>query len=250
MKGIILAAGEGKRLQPYTFDRPKCLVCYQGYPIIDYILSSFAATGITDVSVVTGYRSELVRRPGLTEYHNPEYKTTNMVRSLFCAREKMIDDVVISYGDIVYRLDVLEKLVLSENDFSVVVDSDWRSLWEARMDNPLEDAETLKIDAQGFIKEIGKRASAYSDIEAQYIGLIRIKGDALTQFLTFYDKMVESSPESVQDMYMTDFIQLMIDNHTLVKALQIEGGWTEIDRPSDLDHIVNELHMQGERYEN
>jgi len=86
-----------------------------------------------------------------------------MVGSLFTARKELDGkyDIVISYTDIVYPTKVVTTLVESSAQFGVIVDKGWRTQWEARMENPLEDAETMKIDGQGQIIELGKKTSLF-----------------------------------------------------------------------------------------
>ena len=57
------------------------------------------------------------------------------------------------------------------------------------MENPLDDAETLKIDDHGNIKELGKKAFSYNEIEGQYIGMIKIKKSMLNPFIKFYNQL-------------------------------------------------------------
>ena len=134
MKAIVLAAGEGSRLRPLTDDKPKCMVEYKGKPIIDYVLQALAENEIRDVVVVKGYKAERLERSAVRYYVNEDYASTNMVHTLFCAEEEMNDDIIVSYADIVYRPEILSCLLQAPHDFSVVVDKDWRKLWEARME--------------------------------------------------------------------------------------------------------------------
>src|SRR5688500_12386621 len=102
-----------------------------------------------------------------------------MVSSLFCSEAAMQEDVdmVVSYGDIVYQRSVLEVLLAADHPIGVCIDLGWRRYWEARMADPLQDAETLKLTADGRIAELGKRAVRYEDIQGQYIGLFKIRAD-------------------------------------------------------------------------
>ena len=174
---IIVAAGQGARLRPLTNNKPKCMVEYNNKPIIDYILDVANECNIKDVAIVTGYKKEVLERylknRGFTFFRNERFDKTNMVSTLFNAKEFMDDDIIISYADIIYKKEILEKLITSDVNFGVVVDKGWKNLWLTRMENPLEDAETLKI-TNGNILEIGRKPNSYDDIEAQYIGLIKI----------------------------------------------------------------------------
>ena len=117
MKMIIVAAGQGIRLRPLTNNKPKCMVEYDEKPIIDYILDAADHCNITDIAVVNGYKKEVLESyledRGCTFFTNEEFDVTNMVTSLFTAKEFMNDDLIISYADIVYKPEILEKLMAS-----------------------------------------------------------------------------------------------------------------------------------------
>ena len=62
MKAVVLAAGEGVRLQPITATRPKHLVKVGGKPILEYCLDALKASGITEVIIVTHYMGDAIRQ--------------------------------------------------------------------------------------------------------------------------------------------------------------------------------------------
>ena len=186
MKIIVLAAGQGTRLRPLTENVPKCMVPLKGKPLIDYQLDLFKSKSINDITIVGGYLIEKLKSKNVNLITNKVYATTNMVHSLFCAEKELNDDVIISYGDIVYNEKVLQKLIDSNENISIVVDKNWKEYWTARMDDPLVDAETLKIK-DGKIIEIGKKPNHYDDIEGQYIGLIKFSKKILKEIVQFYN---------------------------------------------------------------
>ena len=161
VKVIILAAGSGTRLRPLTDDAPKCMVMVNGTRIIDYILSNIDKVGIKNIKVIGGYKFDVLQNHlvgrNLELIENKDYAKTNMVTSFFCALEQQDFeyDIIISYSDIMYNSEILAKLVSCPDDISVVIDKDWEHLWRIRMDDPLADAETLKISSNGCISEIG-----------------------------------------------------------------------------------------------
>jgi choline kinase len=161
-----------------------------------------------------------------------------MVATLFCAEQEMNDDIIISYADIIYTSEVIEKIKTSDSDFSVVVDKNWKELWSLRMENPLADAETMKIDQEGYIYELGKKTNTYDDIQGQYIGLIKFKKAFLEKAVKYYhtlDKTAIYDGKTFDNMYMTSYIQLLADNIAKPKAVFINGGWLEIDSTEDLN---------------
>lgn len=241
MKMIILAAGQGTRLRPLTNDKPKCMVEYKNKPIINYILDCAKECNIENIAIVNGYKKEVLEKhliaEGIEYFTNKEFASTNMLYTLFCAKDYMDDDLIISYADIIYKKEVLEKLINSKDDFSVVIDKKWKELWLQRMENPLEDAETLKIEDNKIV-ELGKKPKNYDEIEGQYIGLIKISKKVLDKIKLFYenlDRLKTYDGKDFNNMYMTSFIQLVIDNLLDVNPVYIEGGWLEVDCVSDLE---------------
>ncbi len=122
MKAIILAAGEGQRLRPLTEQQPKCMVPYKGKAIIDYQLETMRACGVDDIILIKGYKQEALQRSDVRYVINPDYATTNMVWTLFCAESYFTDDLLISYGDILYGPSILKPVLAAREDFAVAVD--------------------------------------------------------------------------------------------------------------------------------
>jgi len=240
MRAIILAAGEGKRLKPYTDNLPKCLVKLKDKPLLQYQLDLLNSFNIKDINVVTGYKQEKIKFKNIKKFYNHDYKTTNMVTTLFCCRE-LFDgkqDILISYGDIVYNKLALKSILDAKNKINVLIDKEWRRYWEYRMTDPLKDAETLKINEDGNIKEIGKKPKSFDDIEGQYIGVIKVRKDVTKNLLKFYDTLDRNKfydDNNFKNMYMTSFLQTVIDNFGSVKPVYINNGWLEVDEPSDLN---------------
>ena len=165
-----------------------------------------------------------------------------MVHSLFCAESKMTGDLIISYSDIIYNKQVLLELIDDENDFVVTVDKNWLELWKLRMGDPLSDAETMKITHDNFITDLGKTPNSYHEIQGQYIGLIKISKSVIGSIKEFYhslDKKIFYDGQTFNEMYMTSFIQLIIDKVSSVKANIINGGWLEFDTENDLEVYTN-----------
>jgi L-glutamine-phosphate cytidylyltransferase len=236
VEAVILAAGAGSRLRPLTDRRPKCMVELGGVPLLHRQLAVLRHAGIDEVTIVVGAHAEAVDAAAATLVPNADWERSNMVASLFCAREALQHggDVVIAYGDIAYEPRVLATLLETNAPLAVVVDRGWRTLWERRFDDPLDDAETLRLRPDGTIAEVGQRPRALDDIEGQYIGLIKLDASAASAFIAHHDELVAADAASVATMYMTDFIQSLIDSGWPVAAAIVDHGWIEIDTPADV----------------
>lgn len=238
-RAIILGAGQGLRLRPLTDDRPKCLVEIAGRPILDHQLDIFSRLGVAEVHVIAGYRAEKVIRPGVRQHVNPRYATTNMVTTLFAAESVMHGDadLIISYGDIVYESRVLQRLLENTAPVALAIDQSWRRYWQSRMADPLSDAETLKLDDGDRIVEIGKKPTSYADIQGQYMGLIKVRADHVPRLATTWREIdrgrIFDGGKDYDNMYMTSFLQHLIDIGWEVRAALVDNGWMEIDAIED-----------------
>jgi L-glutamine-phosphate cytidylyltransferase len=250
MMGIILAAGEGKRLRPLTSGQPKCLVPFRKKPILSYILETFSACGIERKILVTGYRHEALSPwlgGGLEAVHNPDFASTNMVASLFCSESLWREDIIISYGDIAYGPEVLRKLMEHPSAISLTADRDWLKLWSKRMENPLEDVETFRADDSGQILELGDKPSKLEDVQAQFMGLIKIKAEAQGEVARFYhslDRAQLYGGRPFAQMHMTTFLRLLIERVGPVHAVYVNGGWVEIDSMDDLRRLEGDVEIR------
>jgi choline kinase len=250
-KALILAAGQGTRLRPITNDRPKCLVPLVGRPLLERQVETLNKVGVTDIHIATGYRADQIESLGFNTSINTRFDQTNMVESLFSAIDFIRDckeDLIIGYGDIVYQLNNLQALLSCDDEMSLMIDKEWRALWSLRLENPLEDAETLVMDNEGYVTELGKKPDSYEKIQGQYTGLIKVRNDKIPAFVNFYERLNRDGNYDGKDfynMYMTSFIQMMINDGWKVKAAIVEGGWLEVDSVDDLE-CYEKLHKNGQ----
>jgi choline kinase len=239
-RALILAAGQGTRLRPLTNDKPKCLVPLLGKSLLERQTRTLKQAGIENIHIATGYRADQIERLGYATSLNPRFAETNMVETLFCARAfiQQEGDLIIAYGDIVYQADNLQALLACDDEIALMIDMKWRDLWSLRLENPLEDAETLIMDSEGYVLELGKKPESYEQIEGQYTGLIKIRADKLEQFEGFYerlDRAAEFDGKNLDNMYMTRFLQLLINAGWKARAVAVDNGWLEVDSVEDLD---------------
>ena len=237
MKFILLAAGKGTRLSPITDEHPKCLTPFQGRPIIDYTVDALNSVGIPEMIVVGGYKSDVLtqhlKKLNISSkiYINKDYDQTNMVYSLFSAIHEFTDDLIISYSDIIFTPNVLELLMQSKADFGTIVDTDWQTLWNIRMDDPLDDVESFKLDVDNNIIEIGHKPKSIDEVEGQYIGLSKISKKFLP---TLVKKFEELERKRAKSIHFTGFIQHLIEKKYKIQAIKVHGEWIEIDSVMDL----------------
>ena len=243
-RAIILAAGQGLRLRPLTDDKPKCLVSLQGKTLLEHQAQVLKSEGIHDIHVVGGYCFEQIGRAGYECSFNPQYEKTNMVETLFSAISfiELGGNLLISYGDIVYESKNLRKVLSCNDEICLMIDLNWKRYWDIRFQNPLSDAETLLFNKNGYITELGKKPISLEHIQGQYTGLIKVRSDKIKDFIDFYkglDRKKQYDGESFLNMYMTSFLQELINSNWKVKGVFVENGWLEVDSLEDLKVYEN-----------
>jgi len=253
-KAIILAAGEGTRLRPLTSNRPKCMVEIFGKSLLEHQIECFRKCGINDITVVTGYLGDTISFPNVNYIQNNEYQKTNMVYSLFCAEKILADAVIVSYGDIIFEKNILEKLLKIQSDLSVVIDTNWNEYWMKRFDNPIDDAESLRLDNDGYIKNIGQKVTNIDEIEGQYIGLMKFQDKGVDLIKKYYDIAKQESIKgknllnpntSFEKSFMTDFLQYLINSGCKIQSIPTQNGWLELDSINDYE-LYNKMYKNGE----
>ena len=247
MEVVILSAGTGSRLWPHTSDRPKSMVDFVGRPLIDYQLRVFHECDIKDITIVVGHCSESVVAPNCRIIYNSEFLTTNMVASLFMAQTVFNGnhDVIVSYGDIVFEEHVLRQLVDSDEAVSVVIDVNWYDYWSTRMSDPLNDVESLVLsDDRTKILDIGGEIESLSEVEGQYIGLIKIRKDIAPQLPVMWNtlqRMTTYNNRSIDSLHMTDLLTFIRDSGIDLTPVATNNGWLEFDTVEDLK-LYERLH--------
>jgi len=240
-KALILAAGKGSRLMPLTKDKPKGLVKIFGKSIIEYQLEAFRSNGIQDISLVTGYHSNKYEKYKLNSYHNEQFDKTNMVSSLFAARsllENTSSRLLLSYSDIIFSNKNLNSLMASDADIAVMVDLGWKKLWSLRYIDVMFDAESLKFNSNFEITEIGQKIKNVKDAKAQYTGLIMLSPNGVKTLINIYDSLNTKKKyfgRTLENLYMTDLLQLVINSGFKVFGVPVTHGWLEIDSKEDLE---------------
>jgi len=240
-RGVILAAGRGSRLGGLTDARPKCLVPLAGRPLLHWQLDGFRAAGVTDVTVVRGYRKEMLAG----DFHtldNPDWERTNMVATLLRADEILRSGpTLVSYSDIVYRPSHLAALRDTDGDVAICADRRWLELWSLRFVDPLSDAETFR-EEDGALREIGQRTDTLADIQGQYMGLLKFTPRG---WGGVRDYLHGIGPEAVARLDMTGLLGRLLGLGTEIRVCPVLGGWVEVDNPEDITLYEDRLGRDG-----
>jgi L-glutamine-phosphate cytidylyltransferase len=239
-KAIILAAGRGSRLNELTNDKPKALVKVNSLRLIEWQINAIRASGISDILVVGGYRHEDLSSFGLPIIVNRDWCSTNMVFSLFCAKDEIDESVIVSYSDIIYSEETVSRLSQCPDEIAIAFDKNWLQVWSKRFDDPLSDAESFELDNDMNVSDIGRRVNSYENIHGQYMGLLKFTPSAIKNILRI------TSEKQRRMMDMTQLLSYTIKHNIKVRAIENRGFWFEIDSPRDIVAAETALAMNIE----
>lgn len=250
-KAIVIAAGRGRRLMPYTDQMPKCLVPVDHRSILGIQMDAFRAHGVDDVVIIRGYLGEvLTARAGelgaqVRFVDNTDWERNNILESLFFAEEEIDGPLFLTYSDIIFTPDVMAKLVAAPGDISLVIDRSFRDIYDGRTDHPLPEAEVADLDERGLVKRVGKRALPPEEAHGEFIGLARLSAegsrwlreawrDLQAEYRGREDQPFQRAP-SFRVAYLTDMLQHLIAAGKPIHPVAIDGEWREIDTVQDLE---------------
>lgn len=229
-KAIILSAGQGSRLLPLTADRPKCLISFSGKTLIEWQIDSLVRNGITDITVVTGFRTEQVEAvlAGVTHARvrtlfNPFFQVADNLGSCWIARDAMVGDFIVLNGDTLIAPAIVARLIANvPAPITVTVDV-----------KPGYDDDDMKVNRQGDrLISIGKRLSP-EESNAELIGMLAFRGEGGAIFRDKIDAMMRT-PEGVERWYLRAIDEIAPSG--AVGTVSIEGmDWAEVDFPQDVD---------------
>ncbi len=248
MRAIILAAGKGSRLGELTKNTPKGMLKLFGKTLIERQIEIYHKCGIDDITIVTGYKSEVINFSGINYVKNQDFTTTNMNESLFCASEKLSDSVIISYTDIVFEQKMIQQMLQFSSDIGIAINLNWKKNYDGRTLHPLSEAENVLIENKKII-QIKKNISEKSSNQqiGEFLGIMKLSKKGGNILLQKYLELKENHvgafhmAKSLKDAYITDMLQEIVDSGCDVLPVIVDGKWREIDTLQDLEEVEKSL---------
>jgi phosphoenolpyruvate phosphomutase len=238
----------GRRLAPFTDDRPKCLVEINGRSILSRQLDAYRECGVDDFAIVRGYQKESISIAGARYFDNDEYRQNNILGSLFYAEPAMDGPFLFSYSDIVFRPEAVRAVLAAPGDYALVIDRLWHQAYVGRAQHPVDEAEVARVE-EGRVTRVGKRTLPAAEASGEFIGLARFSARAAARLRErFHQRRRECAggpygrAPRFEMAYLTDLLNDLIDSGEIMHAAFIDGGWREIDTVEDLERaqsVVN-----------
>ena len=242
MKAIIIGAGRGSRLRPYTDDRPKCLVEVGGKPILSWILDAFHAVGLDEVVFIGGYRMDDIVRahPALRYVRNDEWERNNILTSLFCAEEHMEGGFVCAYSDTIITAALLEPLMNATGAITMALDSSWNARHGARPVAYDAHVEATWVEGERVVR-IG-RVIPPGDALGEFTGVTKVSAAGATRLRAAYHeahRRYAGRPfhhgKSFETAYLVDLLLELIAQGESIGYTASPSAYLEIDTVEDYE---------------
>ena len=233
MRGIILAAGKGSRLNGTAGDKPKCLVEVGGITLLERQIRVLKQSGLTDVVVVVGCQSDRVRAaagPSITCVENSRFAETNSLYSLWTARALLYEGFVVLNCDVLFHPALLDHLLATHHDAALLM------AYREREQEYGDEEMKVKVRS-GLVADISKTMPA-DEADGENLGIVKFGPKSAPHLVSILDRVVAAG--GLRDWApraFRDFAQ-----HRPLHAIGTGGHpWIEIDFPEDYRRAVRDI---------
>jgi len=230
MKAVILAAGEGVRLQPLTLTRPKHLINVGGKPILEHCLKAVKTSGIDEALLVIHYMGDTIRQYfddgknyGLTINYIEQKKVLGTGDAVNTVAPYIKDDFLLVSGDLLFSAEAI-KTVINEHE----KEKPDATIAVVPVEKP-EEYGIVELEKEKYVKNIvekPKREDAPSNLANASIYVFSTQ---------IFEKIKETSTSTRGEFEITDAISKMSKDNKKVLAVKISReDWIDVGRPWDL----------------
>ena len=231
MKAIIVAAGIGSRLGDLTKDLPKSLIDVNGKSILERQIELFKKCGVNDIIIIRGPHKDKFNFEQVTYVDDADVVNHDLLGSLMTAEKEMYDDLIISYGDIIFDENILYQILNSSESTNLAIDYDWQKKYDDKSDDLLNKVSVVTLE-NNIITNIGyyKNFKTYENLNfGEFIGLMKLSKLSSLHFIKQYNILKQNhigkfhdSP-SIQFAIITDMINELLKNE--IKFSSTKNFW-------------------------
>jgi phosphoenolpyruvate phosphomutase len=237
VNSIILAASQG-HLGKLTREKPKTLLRVHNKTLLETLVEKFNKVGIKDISVVRGFEKSKICFPNISTIDNDLHTETKELYSLFLVKDKIMDNTVISYGDIIFRSYILNDLLNDPSDITIIVSSDTsvdpnREKDFVRASKPYNK----ELYSEGVFLREASTTLPQAQIDGEFIGLWKVTGNGAQTVKEVLEKL--SGHPDFKQMTTNNLFNEIVKTHP-VAVKYIQGSWIDIDTMVDL-HQADEM---------
>lgn len=234
MRGVILAAGRGSRLNGGTEDMPKCLAKVGGVSLVERQIAALQACGVRDIAIVIGCEAEAVRRAcgrSIRYVENPDFASTNSLYSLWLARHLLTDGAAILNCDVLFHPRLLDDLLTSRYQDAMLI------AYRDDTGPPFGDEEMKVTVRRGCVIEMSKQMDPAA-ADGENVGVLKFGRDGARLLVPILDRIVRAG--GMREWAPRAFVEFA--SQRPLRAIGTRGlPWTEIDFPEDYERATTEV---------
>ena len=242
---VILAASRGQGLESLTKERPKVMLPIGGKPLLRRLVDEFKRQEIHNITVIGGYRADAIDISGIHVITNPHHEDSDELATLACAQDTFSDDMIVIYGDLLFRSYILRDLMDSDGDITVVIDS---ALADSYISGTPDYAYCSKPDDRSLFGQdvnlikISTTEKGSDAPNGRWIGLLRAQRQG-QQWLNATLTALQAR-EDFNELGIPDLLNELVTRGHPIKVLYINGHWLDVNNLEDLDRAGDFTHGQ------
>ena len=229
MKSIIIAAGSGRRIPEFSKLAPKSLIKINNKSILKRQIDLLRKSKIKEIGIIKGFKSSMINYKNIKYFYNRNYKKNEQLDSLFTAKKWFTDDLIVLFSDIIYEDSILNKIIKSKHDFTIVVQKNWKKKYKDRFDHPISQADKVFVK-NNKIKDIGKKLS-YNKTNGEFLGIFKISKNNCKIILQEYE-LLKKTKKTVK-LQIHNFFRHLIKKKIDIKPTYVDAKYMEIDTYND-----------------
>ncbi|MDZ8134413.1 MAG: phosphoenolpyruvate mutase [Nostoc sp. DedQUE04] len=236
-QAIVLAATRGQELAGLTQDKPKVMLPLGGKPLLRLLVDKFKKLAINDITVVAGYKAETINVPGTKVIRNPDYETTGELASLAVAQASFGEEMLVLYGDLLFRSYILRDLLECPGEIVAVVDSVANS--KSVSGSPDYAYCSITDDLSLFGQDVNllnvskTTQTQLGNSSGRWIGMLRLRSQG-RQWVSEALNELQKRPE-FNSLGLPELCNYLIEQGKPIKVLYIRGNWLDVNSLDDLD---------------
>lgn len=243
---IVLAASRGNGLYELTEDRPKVMLSISGKPLLRRLVDEFKKQAVNKINVVAGYKADTVDISGINVLINEEYESTGELYSLACAENNFHDNMMIMYGDVLFRSYVLDDLLDQQANIVIVVDS---MLEGTHISGSPDFAYCTQADDRSLFRQevlmehiSDQRDSERVEPSGRWIGMLKVNSEGRKDLEDALEQL--KNEDNFRLLGMPDLLNHLVKTGKKVHVHYINGHWLDVNSLDDIDRASDFTHGQ------
>lgn len=237
---LVLAASRGKELGDLTASKPKAMICISGKPILQRLVEDLAEQGVKDITVVAGYKPQAIKIPGINIITNPKYANSRDLASLGFVLNRIGENTIITYGDVIVRRYIIRNLLEAEYPLNIVVDSNIsHKLARGVKGDYVQCSEPDDLRLSSSQVRLVRILDGTKDdkINGQWIGMLKANLEGRLWIEEAFKQLKKG--KAFLKYSITDLLNRIVAGGHAVNVIYTSGHWLDVNSLGDIEKAAD-----------